>query len=242
MTEPTMAKAAFNTAQAPQPSLTELLFRETAADSPDLLKMKALIDAGADVNARNAKNQTVLMAAVNAMKEHAAALLIDNGADMYARTIGNKPDGNAMFLAIAHYDLDMVRVFLDKGFDPNRDNCRGDMTALMWAANLKRLDIAEELARRGADINAKTPDGHTAMDFARDNNKGHIADRLIAIDADNKERARLKVIEDRLNAEKAAADAARAELDAKCAAGLPVECQVKAMKRIVLKPKPRMRA
>jgi len=237
-----MARKSFQQAVATTPDpndLNGLLIREAEGDKPDLLKMAALINAGADVNARNGKQRTVLMLAVFAQNKDAAALLIDKGADMYARDNGT-PSADAMFMALARYDRDMVAMLLDKKFDPNRAPCHGTMTALMWAANLHKMDLCEELATRGADIHAKNPkNGWTAMEYAKENLKPHIADRLLRIDEQNKARAAIAAAEAKLKAELAARAAAKAELDAICDAGIPAQNAVKVMRPIVYMKPPR---
>ncbi len=210
------------------------LLQEAAAETPNLLKMKQLINAGANPNVRNAQQHTVLLVAIGKGNADAAGLLIDNGADMYAK-VGDMRS-SAMAHAIAHYNLDCVRVLLDRGFDPNREPCHGDMMPLMFAAWLKQLAIAEELARRGADIQAKNPKNNmTAMDYAENNNKPHIAERLRSIDAEMKEQARREAQAEKERAEQLRRDAAQREFNAVCDAGLPVERQVKTLKRISFK-------
>ena len=198
--------------------------------------MKSLLSGGADVNGRDDKMRTVLMVAIDARNKDAAELLIDNGADLYARN-GDKMQANAIFYAIAHYDLAMMSMLLDKKFDPNHGPCHGKMTPLMWAANLGKKDLCEELARRGADINAKQPDkGWTAMDYARNNLKPHIADRLMEIDAENKAIAAREAEEEKQRQIAAKLQAIRAEFDAICNAGLPIQKPMKVKPPLALKP------
>jgi ankyrin repeat protein len=43
----------------------------------------------------------------------------------------------------------------------------GGETALMWAARMRYLDVVKELLRQGANVNRKSFDGRTALDYAR---------------------------------------------------------------------------
>lgn len=231
-----MTKESFKKASA---GLDQQLLEEVQREKPDLNKMAALVSAGADVNGRDNGGLTALMNAVSKHNKDAVEFLIDNGADMYARN-GEKNQANAMMYALAHYDLNMVRMFLDKKFDPNRGPVHGTMTALMWAANLGKLDLCEELARRGADINAKNPrNGWTAMDYARNNLKPHIADRLLEIDALNRTIAAHEEAEKKQRLLNAQVAAQKAEFDAMCDAGLPVRHDVTLMYPLTLKPRPK---
>ena len=104
------------------------------------------------------------------------------------------------------------------------------MLPLMWAANIKQHKIAEELARRGADVYRKDPEnGWTAMDYAENNNKYALAARLHAIGEDQKAQAVQRALDaaNRLEQQKAAA--AKADFDAACMEGLPIKERMKAM-------------
>jgi len=60
-------------------------------------------------------------------------------------------------------DLESVRTILDHGANPNK---RLRRTALHWAVIYSRLDIAELLLERGADVNARDPNGMSPLQDA----------------------------------------------------------------------------
>ena len=213
-------------AQTARSLLTLRLFDLAAKEKPGLREMKALIDAGADVNGRDEKAHTVLMVAITANNKEAAALLIERGADMYAsNNVATR--ANAMFYALASDDPGMVHMLLDKNFDPNSGPCHGKMTPLMWAAHFGKLELCEELVRRGADINSRSAAGNrTAADYAEDNQTPRIAQRLREMDAGKQE-------EQRKREEQAAA--LKAEFESLCDAGLPVRDKVRLLPPIMLK-------
>lgn len=230
-----MAKKIFNSAILTPDELGKALLEEAGSSKPDLVKMKSLIAAGADVEVTGKDKKTPLLVAVSRQNVAAAELLIDNGADKYG-----KPEMAPMFLALALYDLDMVKMLLDKGVDPERDTYSAGMTALMWAANFGKKDIADEIARRGGDVNRKNEtSGMTAPDYAENNLKPHIAESLRHIDAEKKQRAVQEEIDrkNRLERQRIAAD--KALLDAECDAGLPLQGAVKVMRPLSFnKPSP----
>jgi ankyrin repeat protein len=61
-----------------------------------------------------------------------------------------------------------IPLFLSRGGDPNSRGRYGmPMLALAAASDALPVDAVRMLIERGADVNAKTPDGHTALHFAR---------------------------------------------------------------------------
>jgi ankyrin repeat protein len=225
-----MAKKTFNAASLTPDDLGQQLHAEAVREKPDLRAMKALIAAGANIEYRDKQNFTPLLAAVSKNNVDAAALLIDKGADKYARAGEIAP----MFYAIALNNFDMVRMLLDKGVDPERDVYKGGLTALMWAAHFGKKDLADEIARRGGDVNRKNEkDGMSAPDYARVK-KPHIANSLERIDREKKERAAREEAERKFRQEQARIDAEKAALHSQCDAGLPALRPVVVMKPLTL--------
>ncbi|MFC1762992.1 ankyrin repeat domain-containing protein [Planctomycetota bacterium] len=124
---------------------------QAAADG-DIDWVKQLIAQGADVNAKDENDQTVLHRAVENGQRDVAELLIASGAEVNA---GGKGGGVALLPAIFNDDLDMVRMLLDKGANCNvHDN--GGSTPLTWAVTAlgeKDKDIVTMLINSGANIN-----------------------------------------------------------------------------------------
>lgn len=117
--------------------------------------IKILLDAGADVNARNAFDVTALMWAVNDLEK--VRLLIDHGADVKARS---KMGRTALLLAVQDdRGLPAVKLLLGKGAEADtRDFIQ--TTPLIQAANRQ---IAQLLIERGADVKARNMAGFTAL-------------------------------------------------------------------------------
>src|SRR5204862_5308735 len=101
-------------------------------------------------------------------------LLLEKGADPKLTT----KDGNTalMFAAGVGYRdknttgteseaLEALKVSLEAGLDIQQANTRGE-TALHGAATRGADTIIQFLAEHGADLNAKTKQGHTALDIA----------------------------------------------------------------------------
>jgi ankyrin repeat protein len=59
-----------------------------------------------------------------------------------------------------------VRALLAGKADPNAQEGKGGQTALMWAISERHSAVAEELLRHGADVNARSKTGFTALMFA----------------------------------------------------------------------------
>jgi ankyrin repeat protein/mono/diheme cytochrome c family protein len=168
--------------------------------------MTALLDAGADVNARNARKATALhWAAADPSK---LKLLLARGAEINAKTVEGRtvlylaalePDGTAIvrllvevgaevdartitgttpLFAAAGASLESLRLLLDKGADPNGKSDTG-ATALMTAA-LRSPAAVALLVSRGADVKARTKRGETALGNAAE--RGDLASVKLLLD------------------------------------------------------------
>jgi ankyrin repeat protein len=114
--------------------------------------------------------------------EATLAALLDHHSGNYA--VRDEADHTPLMAAVVHGRLGTVRLLLDhhvaavdehtsRGVGIARDAYAlpfpalvGGATPLMLAAQMNRPEIAEELIRRGADVNAHDFSGHTALDYA----------------------------------------------------------------------------
>ena len=113
----------------------------------NLEKVRLLVDAGADVNARSKQGMTpLLIAANNAGSTEIVRFLLSKGA---------KVEGTVLIGAANSGDLELVRLLIDKGADVNAATKRGD-TALQFAASVGNVTMVKLLLDKGADVNAAT--------------------------------------------------------------------------------------
>jgi ankyrin repeat protein len=158
-----------------------------AAASGTVAILQALVDAGADVNARNSRAATALHWAV--ADEAKVKLLLLSGASVNAKTVeGRTPlyaaaslpggaaavrhlleagaDVNAATLVGAtplfpavNVSEEMTRLLLDKGADANRATLSG-VTPIMFTRDAA---VVQLLVARGADVRARSKVGETAL-------------------------------------------------------------------------------
>lgn len=115
-----------------------------AAKAADLPAMRALLDAGAQVNLANELGYTPLLAAAGAGR-------------------GNSPTRNG--LKTEDMAIDAVKMLVAAGADLNARGADNE-TALMGAAYRGWTQLAEVLVGMGADLDATDKDGMTAVDYA----------------------------------------------------------------------------
>ena len=138
-----------------------------AEDHADVVR--ALVEAGADINARSKGGVfTPFLFAVRAGQINAARALIEAGVDVN-QTL---PDGtSALVLAATNAHWEMAAVLLERGANPNaaaqgwtalhqiawtrRPNYGYNLPGPVATGKLDALELARELVKRGADVNAR---------------------------------------------------------------------------------------
>ena len=134
-----------------------------AAQGQDTAHALALIEQGADVNARAPDGTTALMWAVH----YGAAPLIDRLLKARADVrLGNDYGATPMSEAATFADTAVIDKLLRAGADAESANATG-MTALMIIARTSNVDAARLLIKHGADVNARERwRGQTALHWA----------------------------------------------------------------------------
>ena len=130
-------------------------------DADELIRI--LASNGADVNGLDDSDDHFLMRAVALEKVKATRALLDLGADW---RIESKEPGDSIAIEAAWRDPAIVKLFLEKGADPNALSNAGH-TMLMSAASMARLASVKLLVDSGADLNVRNKRGETALSIAR---------------------------------------------------------------------------
>ena len=170
--------------------LTALVF---AAREGDLESARRLIAAGADVNQQTEYGWTPLLTAVDNRNYAVARLLIEHGADvnrankggwtpLYLATDNRNIEGGDYPVPKADIDhLEMIRLLLEKGADPNlriKDNTltrtiftmqwfyEDGATPFLRAAQSSDTELMKLLLAHGADPKIATNHGDTALTAA----------------------------------------------------------------------------
>ena len=137
----------------------------TAVVRGNIKNVKALLDAGANVNLSNKWGVTALTEACSCVnREGCVRLLLRSGADVnHLCNYGGTP------LMMANYNdrVEYVQALLDTGADVNIVNT-GNWTALMFAAKYKSLRCVELLLQQeDIRVNHATKSGITALKVAQ---------------------------------------------------------------------------
>jgi len=157
-----------------------------ASRAAKLNTVKALIDAGADVNSVNNFGKTPLFLAAEvgenakpnryALAGDIARLLVKHGAKV---KIKNKHGTSLFFSALFHGNAHVTKLALDGGISVD-DLSKTGTTAMYEGAWTKHINVLELLLNYGAKINQKNRDGKTAMDGAAWTNSVKVATFLLA--------------------------------------------------------------
>ena len=160
---------------------------------PEMVEL--LISLGADVNRPNNDGMTPLVAAV--MRDHVPTIkvLLAKGADIEKPgPEGYRPLG----IAISEDKFEVAKTLMEAGADVKTPAGPENLTPLMVAAaqtspaegavflpsSTRPLDIAKGLLERGADVNAKSSTGTTALMIAATHNNPPMIGLLIESGAD----------------------------------------------------------
>lgn len=140
--------------------------------------VKALLEAGAEVDARDADGWTPLPLAV--WSPEIMEMLLDAGADVNAEF----NDGwTPVFVAASCDCIEAFEIFMNHGADPKRKTPLG-WTPLHLAADNGNLEMARTLIEAGVDINSKSLHGTTPLHLAAFSGRHLMVQELIKFGAD----------------------------------------------------------
>ena len=150
-----------------------------ATTGNDIDTIRILVDTGLDVNAADMAGSTPLINSASNGNLEAVRLFLAKGADVNARSgDGSYQKVKAGIIALGHWtpllsaaaygSPELIKTLLDAGVKVDVPDVRG-MTPLMLAVatDLQNAEVIRLLLAKGADPNAKSLAGETAMDWAR---------------------------------------------------------------------------
>ena len=147
-----------------------------AAQRADWGVVRARVEQGADVTARQGDGATALHWAAYWDEVEIAGLLLDAGADVNAANdLGVTP----LWAATENGRAPMVRRLLDAGADPNLPLLSGE-TPLMTAARVGAAEVAGLLLEAGADADATGARSQTALMWAVAQRHPAVVEALLA--------------------------------------------------------------
>ncbi len=135
----------------------------------------ALVEKGANPNAKANEDITPLMLAAIRGNKSAIPELLAAGAQVEAAAVGGS---TALMLAAREDKKDVAALLLEAGAKPDARNDNG-WNALMYAARNKGWQTLKLFVEKGMDLEKKTPDGWTAVLIAADQGHGSIIEKLL---------------------------------------------------------------
>lgn len=157
--------------------VTALMF---ASEQGNLLFMKKLISAGANVNRLPNNGISPLQSTVRAGKTAAADLLLTNGASV---DVIDKSGNSPLVSAAENNNSEMVELLLAYGADINVANLKGN-TALHYAAGFGNDLLVVLFVELGLSVNAANVRGVTPLMLATQNNFTNTAELLVSYGAE----------------------------------------------------------
>jgi ankyrin repeat protein len=162
--------------------------------------MQILLDAGASVDAEDGDQMTALQHAINVNHVPSIMLLAKHGANLEK---GTGKGYTALEIALSDAKFFAAKALIDAGTKVNVAGGPEQLTPLMVVATQrqpqKRLNqlvmgptpmaLAEEMIKRGADVNAVSKDGITALMIAAGQNNAPMIGLLLRSGADPKKKA-----------------------------------------------------
>jgi len=129
------------------------------SEAGDLATVKRLLAQGTNVEIRDARGRTALLAATHANRVEAARLLIAAGADVNARDV---IDDSPFLYAGAEGRLEILKLTLAAGADLKSTNRYGG-TALIPACHHGHVEVVRELLRTSIAVDHVNKLGWTAL-------------------------------------------------------------------------------
>jgi len=136
----------------------------------DIARVKSLLDAKVNVNAKDPDGNTALILACRNRKLDAVRALLASGADVNAKGEGDTTALISLLDGTSLSDIDVTRVLLAANADVNARK-RDGTTALMEASEYGNIEVVNALLAAGANVNARSERGDTALKLATKNHK-----------------------------------------------------------------------
>jgi len=143
-----------------------------AAAHGNIARVQELLDGGVDVNVQDQANWTPLLLAAMYCHEELVHLLIEQGADVNARTYTN---ANVLQIVINCYPINamqklrIMRLLIEKGADVNAQD-ENNNTPLHFAACMEHATFIPLLLQKHADMSLKNNNHQTPAHIAHDHN------------------------------------------------------------------------
>ncbi|KAI4178442.1 MAG: hypothetical protein L6R41_008388 [Letrouitia leprolyta] len=150
-----------------------------AVKREDVRTCEALLQAGADPNARPTWETPAIVEATKKGNLPILQMLVDHGSDINGNALG---DGTALYQAVSKGKTDMAKLLLNYGADPNK--CPLGQDPLLCKAVKKQYSgILDLLLQYETNIDDAPPGGVTAMYTAAKQGETKVVKQLLATGA-----------------------------------------------------------
>ncbi len=144
----------------------------------DLIAIQQELAKGADINVKDAADQTPLMYASETGRLEIVKYLVENGADVNAKSFNKITRGTALIYASSNNRVDVMNYLLDHGANINETTDPMEESSLFWTVAKGYAEGTELLLKRGIMVNLKNKKGETALDIGRKLNRTQLVNLI----------------------------------------------------------------
>jgi ankyrin repeat protein len=137
-----------------------LLHRASYCGQVEVVRL--IVNRGADINIRDANNNTALHLAAESGRVDIIKLLLDEGMSV---NLTNTNDSTPLHVSAKFGHLEATKTLVERGAAINNTNKIG-VTPLMVAAHFGNLETFRYLTKEGADINIRNNKNYSALHYA----------------------------------------------------------------------------
>ena len=149
-----------------------------AIEKNDISGVKLALKNGAKLNMNDKHGQSPLLLSLKDSKLDIVKYLVENGADVNAKSFNKHARGTALIYASSNNRVEVMNYLLDHGANINETTDPMEESSLFWTVAKGYVEGTELLLKRGIMENLKNKKGETALDIGRKLNRTQLVNLI----------------------------------------------------------------